>query len=86
MVAAGCQKDDLWVAVFESQVYGGTCPLRGCNPNKVLMGAAEVITRSADMQGKGITQGRRFDWPDLIRFERIFTEPVSMSPKRAFNQ
>jgi len=72
-VAAGCRKSDLRVAVVESNGYGGTCPLRGCNPKKVLVGAAEVINRSSEMQGKGIAHGSRVDWPDLIRFKRTFT-------------
>ena len=67
-VATGCHKTDLRVTVVESQGYGGTCPLRGCKPKKVLVAATEVINRSLVMQGKGIAHGSRTDWPELIRF------------------
>jgi glutathione reductase (NADPH) len=85
-IAAGCRKAGLSVAVVESKGYGGTCPLRGCNPKKVLVGAAEVINRSSEMQGKGVAHGSQIKWPELIRFKRSFTEPVSMSKEKALNE
>jgi pyruvate/2-oxoglutarate dehydrogenase complex dihydrolipoamide dehydrogenase (E3) component len=36
--AAGCT-----VAVIDSRSFGGTCELRGCDPKKVLVGAAEAM-------------------------------------------
>lgn len=60
-VAAGCHKADLRVTVVESQGYGGTCPLLGCNPKKVLVGASQVINRSSGMQGKGVAHVSRID-------------------------
>jgi glutathione reductase (NADPH) len=85
-VAAGCRKAGLRVAVIEDRGYGGTCPLRGCNPKKVLVGAAEAVNRSADLQGKGIAHGSRIAWPELIRFKRSFTEPVSAAKERSFHE
>jgi len=86
LVAAGCQKAGLRVAVVEHRGYGGTCPLRGCNPKKVLVSAAEAINRSADLQGKGIAHDSRIAWPELIRFKRTFTEPVSPAKEKALNE
>lgn len=86
VVAAGCRKAGLRVAVIEYQGYGGTCPLRGCNPKKVLVGAAETIDRSAGLRGKGIAHASRIDWPDLIRFKRTFTDPVSAAKERALHE
>ena len=34
------------VAMIESRDVGGTCPLRGCVPKKVLVAAAQVLHHS----------------------------------------
>ena len=31
------------VAIVDSRPFGGTCALRGCDPKKVLVGAAESV-------------------------------------------
>jgi glutathione reductase (NADPH) len=49
--------------------------LRGCDPKKVLVGAAELIDWSQRMRGAGITGAAAIDWPELMRFKRSFTEP-----------
>jgi glutathione reductase (NADPH) len=41
-VAFKCQSAGWQVAVVDSRPFGGTCALRGCDPKKVLVGAAEV--------------------------------------------
>jgi glutathione reductase (NADPH) len=75
-IASQCRSAGLSVAVVESRDYGGTCPLRGCNPKKVLISAAEVIGRSLDMSNKGLRAKSEIDWPELMRFKRTFTEGV----------
>lgn len=47
----------------------------GCDPKKVLVGAAEIIDRRRRMQGRGVAGDLRIDWPDLIRFKATFTDP-----------
>lgn len=64
------------VAVVDSRPYGGTCALRGCDPKKVLVGAAEVIDWQHRMSGKGIAGEARINWHDLMQFKRTFTEPM----------
>jgi len=77
VVAARCRQAGRQVAVIDSKPFGGTCALRGCDPKKVLVGAAEVIDWNRRMQGKGVrAQDARVDWPELMRFKRTFTEPV----------
>jgi glutathione reductase (NADPH) len=75
--AAGqCRAAGWQVAIVDSRPYGGTCGLRGCDPKKVLVGAAEIIDSQRRMRGKGIKDGdTAIDWPDLIRFKRTFTDP-----------
>lgn len=76
LIAAKCNANGLSVAVADSRPFGGTCSLRGCNPKKVLVSAAEVIHRSRALAGKGIEDGIHINWRELIEFKRKFTEPV----------
>ncbi len=79
-VASRCRSAGWQVAIVDSRPFGGTCALRGCDPKKVLVGAAEVIDWACRMEGKGIrTEQLLIDWQELMRFKRSFTEPV---PKR----
>ncbi|MGH9711844.1 MAG: dihydrolipoyl dehydrogenase family protein [Candidatus Acidiferrales bacterium] len=76
-VASRCRSAGWQVAIVDSRPFGGTCALRGCDPKKVLVGAAEVIAWVRRMKGKGIrTEQLRIDWQELMRFKRSFTEPV----------
>jgi len=72
------------VAVVDYRAYGGTCPLRGCDPKKVLVGAAEVADRSQDLKGKGISRESEIDWPELMKFKRTFTDPIPQSMEKGF--
>ena len=79
-VAARCREAGWQVAIVDSRPFGGTCALRGCDPKKVLVGAAEAVDWTRRMKGKGIQAAKlQIDWPELMRFKRSFTEPV---PKR----
>src|SRR6266852_9227384 len=86
-VAAGrVRKAGRSVAVIDSRPFGGTCALRGCDPKKVLVSAAEAIDRNRLMKGKGIDGAARIDWPELMKFKRSFTEPVPGNRERGFDQ
>ncbi len=79
-VASHCREAGWQVAIVDSRPFGGTCALRGCDPKKVLVGAAEAVDWTRRMKGRGIQAARlEIDWPELMRFKRTFTEPV---PKR----
>src|SRR6266581_4250129 len=76
-VASTCRASGWSVAVVDSRPFGGTCALRGCDPKKVLVGAAEAIDWNRRMQGKGIrAEQLRINWPELMQFKQTFTEPV----------
>lgn len=64
------------VAMTEGRDYGGTCPLRGCDPKILLHAAAETMFRTDRMRGKGFTSAPGFSWPDLMEWKRSFTEPL----------
>jgi glutathione reductase (NADPH) len=84
-VAWECHSAGWKIAIIDSRPFGGTCALRGCDPKKVLVGAAEVIDWNHRMSDKGInnTKDIHIKWPELMRFKRSFTEPV---PKRREDQ
>ncbi len=50
-----CRKAGWEVAIIDSRPFGGTCALRGCDPKKVLVGAAELI----DWNGWMATESHR---------------------------
>ena len=76
-MALKCRSAGWQVAIIDSRPFGGTCTLRGCDPKKVLVGAAEVMDWIQRMKGNGVQVNQaRIDWPDLMRFKRSFTDPV----------
>ena len=78
-VAHKCRRAGWSVAVIDSRPFGGTCALRGCDPKKVLVGAADAIDHVTRLQGKGLQAEARIDWSDLIRFKR---DIIGAVPKR----
>ena len=84
-IASRCRSAGWEVAVVDSQPFGGTCALRGCDPKKVLVGAAEVIDWNRRMEGKGIKgKGVKIDWPSLMRFKQSFVAPVPQRKEESF--
>ena len=75
-VVPRCAQAGLRVAVVDRLPYGGTCAQRGCDPKKVLLGAAEAVSRARMLAGKGISGAPAIDWPALIARKRTFTKPV----------
>ncbi|WP_285905792.1 dihydrolipoyl dehydrogenase family protein [Pseudodesulfovibrio pelocollis] len=79
-VAAPLAEAGRRVAMIEATAFGGVCPLRGCNPKKVLLAGAEAVHLATGMLGSGLTGSATIDWPALMRFTRSFVDPV---PERA---
>ncbi|MEE8505972.1 MAG: FAD-dependent oxidoreductase, partial [Kiloniellales bacterium] len=68
------------VAMVESWDVGGTCPLRGCVPKKVLVAAAQVLHQIALAPTHHIEVGApKLDWAGLIARERGFVDGVPES-------
>ncbi|WP_353989801.1 NAD(P)/FAD-dependent oxidoreductase [Pediococcus argentinicus] len=70
------------VAVVEENLWGGTCPNRGCDPKKVLLSAVEAKRKGEYLVEKGIQDTPEINWDDLMRFEKTFTAPVSSGSKQ----
>jgi glutathione reductase (NADPH) len=73
-IASRCRKAGLRVALVESHGFGGTCPLHGCEPKKVLADACETVERFENAQGTGPTGVGKIDWTELMGFKRSFTD------------
>ena len=74
-VAKRCAAAGKKTAIIDCQPFSGTCALRGCDPKKVLVGVAHVLSLNEQLRGKGIVTDATFSWKDLIQFKRSFTEP-----------
>jgi glutathione reductase (NADPH) len=81
--AFDCREAGRTVAIADERPFGGTCALRGCDPKKVLVGAAEVVARSRMMEGRGITAAA-VRWGDLMAFKRTFTDSFPPMIEEAF--
>lgn len=81
--ASKCRAAGWRVAIVDDQPYGGTCALRGCDPKKVLVGAADVLAWHNRMRDHGVAGEAHIDWPALMRFKRTFTDPVPASREAA---
>jgi glutathione reductase (NADPH) len=81
-----CRRAGWRVAVLDDLPFGGTCALRGCDPKKVLVGAADLVACSGRMQGLGMSVTTSIEWPTLMRFKRRFTEPVPSARLAAFQK
>lgn len=84
--AARCRAAGWEVAIVDSRPFGGTCGLRGCDPKKILAGAAEIVDWQRRMRGNGVKGDAVIDWPELIRFKRTFTDPLPKAREDGFQQ
>src|SRR5580692_934508 len=84
-VASRCREAGWQVAIVDSRPFGGACALRGCDPKKVLVGAAEIIDWNRRMKDHGIrAEEAQIDWSRLIQFKRSFIESVPKDSEESF--
>ena len=63
------------VAIVESWDVGGTCPLRGCVPKKVLVAPAQTLATIGQANEQKTSVGDvSLDWGALMARERTFVE------------
>ena len=80
-----CRSAGWNVAIVDSRPFGGTCALRGCDPKKVLVGAADVLDWVRRMNERGVrSDNSRMEWTDLMRFKRSFTDPRPQDLEQGF--
>jgi pyruvate/2-oxoglutarate dehydrogenase complex dihydrolipoamide dehydrogenase (E3) component len=84
--AAKCNNAGWSVAMIDQKPFGGTCALRGCDPKKVLVGAAELIEWNERMNGNGLKTQASIKWEELIQFKRTFTEDIPKMKEESLNK
>ncbi|WP_125608168.1 dihydrolipoyl dehydrogenase family protein [Lapidilactobacillus bayanensis] len=65
------------VAIVENDLWGGTCPNRGCDPKKILLAAVEAQTASRHLQGYGLQKIPTINWPDLMASKHSYTDGIN---------
>jgi glutathione reductase (NADPH) len=86
--AAGiCRAAGRSVAVIDERPFGGTCALRGCDPKKVLVGAAQTLDHVRRMRSHGVdADGASINWRELMAHKRRFTDSVPAQRQSTFVQ
>lgn len=75
------------VAIVDSKPFGGTCALRGCDPKRVLVGAADLRDWAQRMKAREISsESLTINWPALMQFKRTFTDPVPANREASFSK
>lgn len=74
------------IAIIEEDGYGGTCPLRGCNPKKIMAAVTEFTTKNEQLEGSGLISDTKIDWKDLIAYKRKFIEPIPEGKEKSLQK
>jgi len=85
-LALACREAKRSVAVADNRSYGGTCAMRGCQPKKYLVAAAEVVELAHQMSTIGIHPVAGIDWAALMRSKTAFTSAVSGRTEHDFRE
>ncbi len=85
-IAQACQKAGVDVAIIDRRSFGGTCPQRGCDPEKVLVGAAEWLDWKERMAEKGLAGDASINWGELMSFKKTFTDPVPVHTEKKLKE
>lgn len=70
------------VAVVEADLWGGTCPNRGCDPKKVLYGAVEARDNVLQLKNSFFDGSPKINWRHLMAFKETFTQSVPIEQKK----
>ncbi|AVK64345.1 NAD(P)/FAD-dependent oxidoreductase [Lactobacillus sp. CBA3606] len=76
-VASGLKAQGKSVLIIEADLWGGTCPNRGCDPKKILLSAVEAKRRAQDLQGHGLKGVPQVDWSALMTTKRGYTDGIN---------
>jgi glutathione reductase (NADPH) len=82
-LAEGLKASGKSVAVVEDDLWGGTCPNRGCDPKKVLLAAVDAKEAVMQLNERGFNEAPTINWPDLMKFKMTFTQSVPQSSLNA---
>ncbi|MFD1420527.1 dihydrolipoyl dehydrogenase family protein [Lactiplantibacillus songbeiensis] len=75
-MASGLKAQGKSVLIVENDLWGGTCPNRGCDPKKILLSAVEARRHAQNLAGHGLTGVPTIDWPALMATKRGYTDQI----------
>ncbi|SEK61763.1 glutathione reductase (NADPH) [Carnobacterium iners] len=73
------------IAIVENDLWGGTCPNRGCDPKKVLYSVVEAKDAVTQLTGKGFSVTPQVHWPELMSFKESIINPMSKGLKKSMD-
>lgn len=73
------------VAIVEENLWGGTCPNRGCDPKKILYASVEAIENGQYLQHHGLTGELKVDWSALMDNKRQYTSKIPTGTKQGLD-
>ena len=76
-MASGLKAQGKTVLIVEADLWGGTCPNRGCDPKKILLSAVEARQAAQHLQGQGLIGAPKIDWPALMAHKRGYTDGIN---------
>ena len=80
--AAAIKAQGQKVALIEEDLWGGTCPNRGCDPKKILYTAVEAKEHAKLLAGNGLKAQIDIDWSALMTNKRAYTSGISSATKK----
>ncbi|WP_290919495.1 NAD(P)/FAD-dependent oxidoreductase [Halodesulfovibrio sp.] len=75
-VARTCAAEGKSVVVADYQPFGGTCPLRGCEPKKFLFDVTNVVLRRKHMTERGLRGCLSVDWNKMMTAMAEMRDPI----------
>ncbi|MBM7616556.1 glutathione reductase (NADPH) [Weissella uvarum] len=64
------------ILIIEKDLWGGTCPNRGCDPKKMLYGVVEAKRQTEAFQNKGLQGVPEIDWAAMMAFKQSYTDQI----------
>ncbi|KIS02922.1 dihydrolipoyl dehydrogenase family protein [Paucilactobacillus wasatchensis] len=83
--AYGLRAKGAKVAIVEENLWGGTCPNRGCDPKKILYSSVEAIENARFLDNYGLTGNLSVDWPALMAHKREYTSKIPSGTKQGLD-
>jgi len=74
------------VLVVDKRPFGGVCAMRGCQPKKILVTAAQAVHGARALDGQGVSGVSQLNWSELMRFKRDFTDAVPARTEKGFQK
>jgi len=76
-LAGGLKQQGKSVLIVEADLWGGTCPNRGCDPKKILLSAVEAQQAARHLQHRGLAGEPQLDWLALMTHKRGYTNGIN---------